>query len=130
MSRLGALGFIAVAGTVLYASCCPAAPAPGPHAYGPGAVSCAVWTTDQTNPVRAAADVDWALGYVTAYNEYVAPGGDVMGSTDYRGARAWLGAYCQAHPFDSVSAAVEAFLSSLQPRKTWLPPFRFQRQSQ
>jgi hypothetical protein len=130
MTRLGALGVIVISGILLYASSCPAAPATGPHAYGPGAVSCAVWTTDQTNPVRAAADIDWLLGYITAYNEYVAPGGDVLGSMDYHGARAWLGAYCQAHPFDSVSAAVETLLSSLQPRKSWLPPLRFQRQSQ
>jgi hypothetical protein len=60
---------------------------------------------------------DWVVGYLTAYNEWVAPDGNISAGTDNDGIAAWMDNYCQAHPLDNVARAARALVVELKARK-------------
>jgi hypothetical protein len=81
-------------------------------------MSCGAWLDDRrTDRDAALAAQDWVLGYLTAYNEYVAPDGAISRGTDQDGMMAWLDGYCQSHPLDLVGQAATALVRELRARK-------------
>lgn len=60
---------------------------------------------------------EWVLGYLTAYNEHVAPDGNISAGTDADGLMLWLDSYCQAHPLDNLGTATSALVAELKARK-------------
>ena len=53
------------------------------------------------------------LGYLTALNNHVIPGGDISGNADNEGLMVWVDNYCQGHPLDNLFAATNALVSAL-----------------
>jgi hypothetical protein len=84
---------------------------------GWGPQSCAAWTKIQAGEPR---DVDaprqWVLGFVSAFNAYESPTGDVTKTADTNGLFAWIDNYCAAHPLDKISTATMALISELSQR--------------
>jgi hypothetical protein len=58
----------------------------------------------------------WVLGYLTAYNAYVASDGNVQGNADINAVTARLDNYCTAHPLDVIDTATRALISDLKAR--------------
>jgi hypothetical protein len=92
-----------------------------PHGFdvlGPGAISCGTWIAQRRDagPVMYG-DEDWVLGYLTAYDEHVAPDGKISAGTDSDGLMTWIDGYCQAHPLDNLATAASALATELKARK-------------
>lgn len=86
--------------------------------FGAGAESCGTWTAEKANNERGRLeDLVWALGWVSAYNRYYDPSGNIAAGTDSDGIGAWIDNYCAAHPFDSLGTAAEALILALRARK-------------
>jgi hypothetical protein len=95
-----------------------AEPTPTFHALGPGNMSCGTWAEYRRDGgMPAIAVQDWVAGYLTAYNEWVAPDGNISGGTDNDGLAAWIDNYCQLHPLDNVAQAASALVAALKARK-------------
>jgi hypothetical protein len=56
-------------------------------------------------------------GYLTAYNNFVAPDGNITAGTDSEGVTLWVDSYCQAHPLDGLADAAAALVAELRARK-------------
>lgn len=86
---------------------------------GPGAITCEDWASQRQGPDRSAAlsNQDWVLGYITAYNEYLASNGDVAAGADNESIAAWIDTYCAAHPADVLADAARALIEDLRARK-------------
>jgi hypothetical protein len=86
---------------------------------GPGGVSCGQYVETRRNPDAqpiALADVDWIEGYLTAYNEYNWPSGDLTRGTDSDGLTVWVDNYCAANPLDDLAKAARALTKELRSR--------------
>ncbi len=85
---------------------------------GPGAAPCGTWTSQRQLPDQALAlsNQTWVLGYITAYNEYLATSGNVAAGTDSDGIAAWIDTYCAAHPQDDLAHAARALIEDLRAR--------------
>jgi hypothetical protein len=81
-------------------------------AVGPGFSSCGAWL--QSGVDFRFEYVSWVEGFVSAYNEFVWGGKNIMDSTDSAGMEAWLNSYCAAHPVDSVAQAANAFIEEMK----------------
>ncbi len=110
----------AVIGTILVPvmAAGPSAKAKPYDVVGPGAISCGSWLDARRQPEQALAlsDSDWVLGYITAYNEYVAGDGHIDRGTDAEGIDAWIDKYCLARPLDTVADAARALVKALKAR--------------
>jgi hypothetical protein len=93
--------------------------APRYEILGPGATSCADWASQRQLPdhALALANQGWVLGYVTAYNEYLASDGNVAAGADSDAIAAWIDTYCAAHPLDDLAHAARALVEDLRARK-------------
>jgi hypothetical protein len=58
--------------------------------------------------------IQWLDGFVTAYNDYVAPNGDITRGTDVDGMAAWLDTYCVTNPLDSLARASGKLIAELR----------------
>jgi hypothetical protein len=58
----------------------------------------------------------WMDGFITAYNSFVHPSGNVFASSDYEEINAWLDRYCQQDPTKHVYAAVLALIEHFNTR--------------
>jgi hypothetical protein len=56
----------------------------------------------------------WTSGFLTAYNLYVQPDGNIVGTPDLDGAFAWLDRYCREHPTEQYSRAAAALIEFLR----------------
>ena len=101
---------------------------------GNGADSCATWTKTQTNRPEivssenkysnlspgvswdAYAEIQWAAGFISAYNYYQSETPDISAGTDENGKLAWIDAYCANHPLDNVGQATIALITELSQR--------------
>ena len=84
---------------------------------GQGTSSCGSWTEERrSEPMVAIGTTSWVLGYLTAYNAYVAKNGNVQGGADANAIGAWLDNYCAAHPLDDIDTATRALISDLKAR--------------
>jgi hypothetical protein len=79
---------------------------------GQGNLSCNSWTERRTgDAVDAATMIAWALGYMTAYNEYGAkPKRDVSGGQHTEELAKWIDDYCRKKPSDSFYGATAALI--------------------
>jgi hypothetical protein len=101
-----------------------AAPAPAGSykVLGPGTTLCSQYTAYHASSSRARraladSDVFWMLGYVTAYNQYVDPDGDVLPGAGPSEIETRLSQHCRAHPDDDIATAARAFIEALLARK-------------
>jgi hypothetical protein len=83
---------------------------------GQGNLPCNSWTERRAgDAVDAATMIAWALGYMTAYNEYGAkPKGDVSGGQHTEELAKWIDDYCRKNPSDSFYAATAALIRKLR----------------
>src|SRR5262245_59914487 len=87
--------------------------------YDEGQVSCGHYVEARKSSQILVTDVrslqaeEWASGFLTAYNLYAHPRGDVAGTPDLDGAYAWLDRYCQQHPTTVFMTAVLALIDYL-----------------
>lgn len=84
---------------------------------GFGSSSCGLWTevrANRHNPsdLRFLQAQEWISGYLSAYNAYVSPSGNVAGTgkTDQEGMYVWIDQYCQGHPTTYFVTALEQFI--------------------
>jgi hypothetical protein len=88
---------------------------------GQGNLSCSSWTERRAgDAVDAATMIAWALGYMTAYNQYGAkPKGDVSGGQQTDELAKWIDDYCRKNPSDSFYVAtaelIRKFRSAASP---------------
>jgi hypothetical protein len=79
---------------------------------GQGNLSCTSWTERRAgDAVDAATMIAWALGYMTAYNQYRAePKRDVSGGQHTAELAKWIDDYCRKNPTDSFYGATAALI--------------------
>ena len=98
-----------------------AAAAAGFHVFGAGVDSCGSYLNYRQIPDAEAVTMTtlaWMEGYLTAYNKYVAKGGDVLaGKFELSSLQAWLDDYCKANPSDDIVTATKNFVDELKTRK-------------
>jgi len=91
------------------------------HVFGAGVDSCGSYLNYRQIPDEEAVTMTtlaWMEGYLTAYNKYVAKGGDVLaGKFDLGSLQDWLDNYCKAHPSDDIVTATKSFVDELKARK-------------
>lgn len=79
---------------------------------GSGATSCGSWLKERLNGTYAT-DLNWILGFVSAYNHYihldsVTSENGIFGSADPEAVAAWMDNYCSANPLSTpYSGSVE-----------------------
>jgi len=99
----------------------PPASAAGFHVLGAGVDSCGSYLNYRQIPDAEAVTMStlaWFEGYLTAYNKYLAKGGDVLaGKFDLSSLQDWLDNYCRAHPSDDIVTATKSFLDEMKARK-------------
>jgi hypothetical protein len=79
---------------------------------GQGNLPCNSWTERRAgDAVDAATMIAWALGYMTAYNQYGAkPKADVTGGQHTEELAKWIDDYCRKNPADSFYGATAALI--------------------
>lgn len=94
---------------------------------GVGTKSCGAWTDAReydhhSENIYSA----WIEGYITAFNEFKWPSGDVSSGTDFDGIEAWMDNYCSSHPLDDLAAAAGGLVVDLAQKNstTTRPPKR------
>jgi hypothetical protein len=85
---------------------------------GPGLATCDTWlVVRRDNGFGKAWYEDWLLGYVSAYNTFVAPSGDVSAGLESDELLGRVDHYCEAHRQDGISRAAEALVRTLSSEK-------------
>jgi len=119
--QVGRLG-----GVIAFLVCATPAHAEQPADYtnrGDGGITCAKWTSyrktagaDDITAYPALSASNWVLGYLTAYDRYVDPSGNVGAGVDNDSIAAWVDTYCAAHPLDSLATAADHLIEALKTR--------------
>ena len=76
--------------------------------------SCGTWNENKGSAVARELDYGWAEGVISAYNEFVWRGKNVLADSDAAGMMGWLDNYCIAHPEDALSDAMDAFITEMK----------------
>jgi hypothetical protein len=85
---------------------------------GPGANSCGTWVSERRQDSLVSLQIQtWVLGFLTAYNEFVATDGQISRGVDVQGLMGWIDNYCQAHPLEDVESASVHLVLELKRRK-------------
>lgn len=86
---------------------------------GLAAMSCGRYTADrrQAPPDQDNLAYEWVAGYLSAYNQYVDPARDVIGTPDAAALSGWLDNYCTTHPLDNLAQAAMALIRERRPAK-------------
>jgi hypothetical protein len=93
--------------------------------YTWGNRSCDTWLEARANRHMRGLEVDfygfayWTDGFLTAYNYFVDPNGDIVGRrTDPEGMYAWIDQYCKGQPTVLFAVVVNQFIEYMkqQPR--------------
>ena len=91
------------------------------HVLGAGVDSCGSYLNYRQIPDADAIPMNtlaWLEGYLTAYNRYVAKGGDALaGKLDVAALQDWLDAYCKANPSDDIVTAAKTLIEQRKPRR-------------
>jgi hypothetical protein len=99
----------------------------GTHAFGAptilgvGLHSCGRWTHshdaaldgDATGKIEQLVYTAWMSGFISAFNIYVAPGGNTTGDQPMAAVTGWIDQYCTMHPLDNLSVAADRLLGEL-----------------
>lgn len=84
----------------------------------PGYDTCGNWTENRKFPnIRTQALEGWVLGFVSGYNMYEDPKGNVAPSVSASGLLAWVDQYCAANPLDSLTTAGVKLVIELRNRR-------------
>ena len=83
-------------------------------AFGLGLQSCGSYTEARKSNVELRF-VDWLAGYFTALNRVTPHTYNLIGNTDFEGAKGWLDNYCKDHPTKSFSNAADSLRLFLLP---------------
>jgi hypothetical protein len=83
-----------------------------------GLMSCGSWIEarrNRDNPLdrRFIQAKEWTSGFLTAYNFYVPPNGNILAGTDPEGAYAWIDSYCRQYPTEPLLVAAGALIDHL-----------------
>lgn len=120
LRQVGRLGVIAV---LTYATPVHADRPASYSARGDGGITCAKWTSyrktanaDDITAYPALSAGNWVLGYLSAYDRYVDPSGNVGADVDNDSVAAWVDTYCSAHPLDNLATAAEHLIEALKTR--------------
>ena len=85
---------------------------------GAGATTCGLWVEDRKINNHST-QLNWVLGFISAYNEYVfsgpAPSG-VFGNADANAVAVWLDNYCQQNPLSTPYAGARELVRELESR--------------
>lgn len=81
--------------------------------YGSGVESCGTYDSEADNSGTKIVDIAWALGYLTAKDQWSAWDKVPMATTDGNAVQYWLDNYCKAHPLREFHTAVEALFDQL-----------------
>lgn len=89
--------------------------------YDFGQRSCGFWlevraTREDPSDIRFIQAQDWISGFISAYNWYIHPGGNVAWRTDREGLYAWLDKHCQENPTVLFVKAVNKLIEHLRKR--------------
>lgn len=81
---------------------------------GAGAASCSEWTQYklQDDPARYGA-LDWVLGYLSAFNNYAYPDGDIAHGYEVDQIAGWIDQYCERNRADTIAGATDALIQRL-----------------
>jgi hypothetical protein len=84
---------------------------------GGGAASCGAWLHDRAaggnSTVRFGRE-SWLMGYITAYNAFVFPAGDIAEGVDAFGLFGWIDNFCTSHPLDTIGSAASQLTAALR----------------
>lgn len=84
----------------------------------PGADSCGDWTLNRENRGRRTQALEgWVLGYVSGYNFYRDPTGDVAPDVTAIALLAWVDGYCKANPLDNLAEVSLKLIDELTHRQ-------------
>jgi hypothetical protein len=64
------------------------------------------------------AQTQWVIGYISAFNVYRSPTGNLTAGTDTNGIYAWIDNYCAARPLDTIVKATDALIDELSQRQS------------
>jgi hypothetical protein len=100
------------------------------RAYGWGPESCGAWTNVEAQRPQVksngmmfgggsevAAQTQWVLGFVSAFNLYQGPTPDLLHNVDADSVFAWIDNYCASHPLNRISTATIALILDLSKRQ-------------
>ena len=86
--------------------------------YGAGNVSCGKWLEVRNmRDVRYFQSESFIFGYLTSYNYFVHPKGDIVGKADEEGVMAWIDKHCRDYPLESLAQAAITLVTHLASRK-------------
>jgi|HubBroStandDraft_4_1064222.scaffolds.fasta_scaffold386372_2 hypothetical protein len=86
---------------------------------GLGRLTCGDWVglrrvTSKGEDPSTTAVISWTQGYLTAYDTFIRPDGDIAGPTNPATLEAWYDTYCASHPMVSFAAATVDLLLALE----------------
>jgi len=84
---------------------------------GAGGASCGTFVQAESGRMADATGtredmIDWAQGYLSAYNNFTENVYDIYGHTDARGMEQWLYNYCWQNPLKGFPDALDAFTAA------------------
>jgi hypothetical protein len=86
---------------------------------GQGMISCSLWLEGrQTDSPSAASRTAWALGFMSAFNQYglTSERADVSEGKSSEELMAWIDNYCRQHQGDHLHMALQAFIDDFRQR--------------
>jgi hypothetical protein len=82
---------------------------------GQGNLSCSSWIDRRAGDALDAATMTaWVLGYITAFNQYAGPQGDISAGQNTKELTAWIDDYCRRNPADNFYNASAALIDKFR----------------
>ncbi len=83
-----------------------------------GNVSCGDWVKDRKKDGWVnITNINWIVGYITAYNSQMPDVYNILGSTDMESVYLWMDKYCQENPLGKLSYGMELLTHELWPNR-------------
>jgi len=83
-----------------------------------GNVSCGTWVKDRKEDGwQYVANINWIVGYITAYNRQVPDVYQILGSTDMASVYLWMDKYCQENPLGTLPKGMQLLTNELWPNR-------------
>lgn len=86
--------------------------------YGVGRQICTTYLEARKNGgIAEISYKNWVGGYLTATNRVKDDTYNIIGSSDFEGAMAWLDSYCRKNPRNTITMAVANMVAVLYPQR-------------
>ncbi|MCH8079978.1 MAG: hypothetical protein IIA06_09430 [Proteobacteria bacterium] len=83
-----------------------------------GNVSCGNWVKDRKKDSwQRIANINWIVGYITAYNKQTPDVLSILGSTDMESVYLWMDKYCQENPLSNLGIGMDVLTKELWPNR-------------